>query len=467
MRALLLLFALLVPTAQSQKLPQALVRALAQNGIPSDNAAFLVTDLQTGATLLSHNASKPMNPASVMKLVTTAAALELLSPAYTWRTDLLTIGTPENGVLNTPLYIRASGDPKITFEDLERWLARVRGHGIYELAGGIVVDKSVFAPMPHDSASFDGSPLRPYNVTPDALLFNFKAVGFKLSPEPSTGRVRLTPEPHPEGLTVESKLTLVPGPCGDWRSKLRATFEDGERTATARFDGTYSTECGDKEWFVSVLGHEAFFEGSFRWMWKRLGGGAVGPVRYGAVPPEARILDSHRSPPLSAVVADVNKFSNNVMARHLLLTIDRERNGAPAQVERGARTVRDWLHEQGIRAPELVIENGSGLSRHERVSAATLVALLTLMHGKPTAHLFRESLPLAGVDGTLSGQFGRSRAQASAWLKTGGLNDVRTLAGYLRRSDGRMFAFVGMINHPRAAQAFGVLEDAVEWVYRQ
>jgi D-alanyl-D-alanine carboxypeptidase/D-alanyl-D-alanine-endopeptidase (penicillin-binding protein 4) len=247
------------------------------------------------------------------------------------------MGAPENGVLKTPLYIRASGDPRITFEDLEKLLARVRGHGIAELAGGIVIDKRVFTPMPNDIAAFDRSPLRPYNVTPDAMLFNFKAVGFKLAPDLGSESVRLTPEPYPEGLNVVSTIKLVNGACGDWKSKLRATFEDGERNATARFEGTYATECGDKEWFVSLLGHDAFFEGSFRWMWKKLGGGPIGAVRLGTAAADARVLDVHTSLPLPAAVSDVNKFSNNVMARHLLLAIDKEKNGAPAQAARAPR----------------------------------------------------------------------------------------------------------------------------------
>jgi D-alanyl-D-alanine carboxypeptidase/D-alanyl-D-alanine-endopeptidase (penicillin-binding protein 4) len=202
-------------------------------------------------------------------------------------------------------------------------------------------------------------------------------------------------------------------------------------------------------------------------MWRKLGGGPVATMRFGHVPNEAHVLDVHTSQPLTAAVSDVNKFSNNVMARHLLLTIDKEKNGPPANATRGARTVSAWLKSQGIPAPELVIENGSGLSREERVSAKTLEALMRLMHAKPTAQAFRESMPVAGVDGTLSSRFSRSNAQARAWLKTGGLHDVRTLAGYLQRQDGRMFAYVGMINHPRAPQAFGVLERAVEWVYSQ
>jgi serine-type D-Ala-D-Ala carboxypeptidase/endopeptidase (penicillin-binding protein 4) len=458
----------LIPAAQfchASPLPREIARALNDAGIPPANAAFLIVDLETGATQLSHNADKPMNPASVMKLVTTAAALELLTPQFVWRTEFLATSLPENGVLKTPLYLRASGDPKITWEDLEISFTRIRGLGIRTLAGGVIVDKRIFAPAGADTAAFDNSPLRPYNVQPDAMLFNFKSVGFKMLIV--DGALRITPEPFPDGLQLEQNVKLVGGPCGDWKTKLRAAFDDGERNAIARFAGTYSTECGEREWFVSLLNHEAFFEGSVRWLWKKVGGLSIGSIRAGDVPANASVIEAHVSLPLSAAVSDVNKFSNNVMARHLLLTLDAQKNGPPAQAARGAALIKSWLKTQAIAAPELVIENGSGLSRDERVSAQTLVALLRLMHSRPTAQLFRESLPVAGVDGTLSTRMRNSQASASAWLKTGGLNDVRSLAGYLRRSDGRQFAYVGMLNHPRAPQAFGVLERAVEWSYAQ
>jgi serine-type D-Ala-D-Ala carboxypeptidase/endopeptidase (penicillin-binding protein 4) len=177
------------------------------------------------------------------------------------------------------------------------------------------------------------------------------------------------------------------------------------------------------------------------------------------------VLDTHVSLPLTATVSDVNKFSNNVMARHLLLTIDRVQSGSPANAPRGAKSITAWLKKEGIDTSDLVLENGSGLSRDERVSANMLAQLLRKTLTKPHAADFIASLPIAGVDGTLSQRFANSEAKASASLKTGGLNDVRSLAGYLRRSDGRTLIYIGMLNHARAPQAFGVLERAVEWAF--
>ncbi len=467
-KLLLWLFALLSATnsfAQSA-LPHEIANALKAVGIPQSSASFLIVDAQSGTTLLSHQPDKPMNPASVMKLVTTAAALDLLTPQFTWRTEFLTTSNAENGVLTSPLYIRASGDPKITWEDLERVFVRLREKGISELRGGVVIDKSVFAAMPNDVAAFDRSPLRPYNVTPDAMLFNFKAAGFKVVPQLADNAVRISPEPFPEGVTLVSNVKLTHGACGDWKAKLSANFDDTPTQASVSFSGSYAASCGEREWFVSLLSHEAFFEGSVRWLWKRVGGAAwMGGIRVGAVPANAQVLDTHVSLPLTAAVNDVNKFSNNVMARHLLLGIDRAQNGSPAQASRGAKSVVTWLKKEGIDTRELVLENGSGLSRDERVSANLLAALLRKTLTKPHANDFIASLPIAGIDGTLSQRFANSEAKASASLKTGGLNDVRSLAGYLRRNDGRTLIYIGILNHARAPQAFGVLEKAVEWAF--
>jgi serine-type D-Ala-D-Ala carboxypeptidase/endopeptidase (penicillin-binding protein 4) len=218
---------------------------------------------------------------------------------------------------------------------------------------------------------------------------------------------------------------------------------------------------------VSLLDHDPFFEGALRWAWARAGGAPIGPIRFAAVDPSAKVIDAHESPPITAAVNDVGKFSNNVMAQHLLLTIDKEKNGAPANLARGSETVKRWMQSVVKDASGLVIENGSGLSRAERVSAQTLVALFRYMQSRPTFEAYLNSLPIAGVDGTLSYRFQNSSAQASAFLKTGGLNDVRSLAGYLRRSDGRFFYFVGIVNHPRANAGMVALERAVEWAYAQ
>jgi serine-type D-Ala-D-Ala carboxypeptidase/endopeptidase (penicillin-binding protein 4) len=469
MRKLLFVFLAFLPAAQiaaQNALPSEISGALKSAGIPPSSASFLVVDAQTGVTLLSHQADKSMNPASVMKLVTTAAALDLLTPQFTWRTEFLTTANAESGVLTSPLYIRASGDPKITWEDLERVFIRLREKGINELRGGVVIDKSVFAAMPNDVAAFDRSPLRPYNVTPDAMLFNFKAAGFKIVPQPQDNAVRITPEPFPEGTTLTANVKLTQGPCGDWKSKLNASFDDAPASARVTFSGSYAASCGEREWFVSLLSHDAFFEGSLRWMWKRVGGvGTIGAVKFGPIPAQAQLLDTHVSLPLTAAVSDVNKFSNNVMARHLLLTVDRTQNGVPAQTARGAKSITAWLKKEGVDTSDLVLENGSGLSRDERVSANLLAALLRKTLTKSHASDYIASLPIAGVDGTLSQRFSNSEAKASASLKTGGLNDVRALAGYLRRGDGRTLIYIGILNHPRAPQAFGVLERAVEWAF--
>ena len=465
---LLVLFALLFSTYSKAQvsLPTEIANALKSAGIPQSNASFLIVDAQSGATLLSHQADKPMNPASVMKLVTTAAALDLLTPQFTWRTEFLTTTSAENGVLTSPLYIKASGDPKITWEDLERVFIRLREKGIHELRGGVVIDKSAFAVMPNDVAAFDRSPLRPYNVTPDAMLFNFKAAGFKIAPQLTDNSVRISPEPFPEGVALVANVKLTQGTCGDWKTKLNASFDDTPTQARVSFSGSYAASCGEREWFVSLLSHEAFFEGSVRWLWKRVGGAAsMGSIRVGTIPASAQVLDAHVSLPLTAAVSDVNKFSNNVMARHLLLSVDRAQNSPPAQAPRGAKTIVAWLKKEGADPSDLVLENGSGLSRDERISANLLAALLRKTLTKPHANDFIASLPIAGVDGTLSQRFANSEAKASAWLKTGGLNDVRSLAGYLRRNDGRTLIYIGILNHPRAPQAFGVLEKAVEWAF--
>jgi D-alanyl-D-alanine carboxypeptidase/D-alanyl-D-alanine-endopeptidase (penicillin-binding protein 4) len=181
---------------------------------------------------LSHRANVPMNPASVMKLVTTYAALDLLGPAYTWNTPVFIEGSVRDGTLYGNVTIQGQGDPKLVLERLWLLLRRVQGLGIQTIAGDIVLDRSAFDVPPTDPASFDGEPLRPYNAAPDALLINFKSVVLTFAPEPGgklgTGATRPTTG---RGADAEPPCRWSGGDCGDYRGALKADFSDPNRIA--------------------------------------------------------------------------------------------------------------------------------------------------------------------------------------------------------------------------------------------
>jgi D-alanyl-D-alanine carboxypeptidase/D-alanyl-D-alanine-endopeptidase (penicillin-binding protein 4) len=454
-----LLLALLPGQARpDERLPAPVARALKAAGVPHAAVAVLVQDVDARMPRSSFNADKPMNPASVMKLVTTYAALDLLGPAYTWKTAAYATGSLRDGVLEGDLVLKGSGDPKLGFEQFWLLLRQLRAKGLREIRGELVLDRSHFAPDDHDPARFDNEPLRPYNVGPDALLLNYKAIRLTFVPEAAAKTVAVTAEPAPAQLDLVNLVKLTDAACGAaWYEGIRMDLAHTGAAARLILTGSFPAACGERSRHVAVLGHPQFVAGVFRQLWGELGGTLAGGWREGALPNDARLLARAESPPLAEVVREINKYSNNVMARQLYLTLGAEAAKRPARGEDAEAAVRDWLERKGLRMPELVIENGSGLSRSERISAESLGRLLLAAWAGPTMPEFVASLPLAGVDGTMRKRMNGNGVAGQAHVKTGYLDGARALAGYVIDRRGRRAIVVFLANHPnsgatRAAQ---------------
>jgi D-alanyl-D-alanine carboxypeptidase/D-alanyl-D-alanine-endopeptidase (penicillin-binding protein 4) len=446
--------------AAASPLPPAVASAFRAAQVPERAVGIVVRPVGAESAALALNAQTPMNPASTMKLVTTYAGLHILGPAYTWRTEVFAGGALRRDVLEGALHIRGGGDPKLVIENLWLLVNRVRGYGLRELRGDVVLDKSAFELSPLDGASFDANELRPYNAGPDALLVNFKAITFGFVPDFETRTARVVVTPLLAGMAVPPPVRLVDGPCGDWRGRLASDFAD---PLAPQFRGGYPASCGERVWPVSVLSHAADFEAVFRALWQAAGGTWVGRVREGAVPADARRIAVHESEALGEVIRDINKHSNNVMARQLLLTIAAETAGRPGNAARGAVAVRAGLAARGLDLPDLLMENGSGLSRTERISADSLARLLQHAFAGPWMPEFMSSLPIVGLDGTMKN---RNGAAGSAHIKTGLLSDVRAIAGYVLAASGKRYAVVVLVNHPNARDTQPALDALLEWVYR-
>lgn len=448
-------------------LPPEIAAALKRAGVPPNAVSIYVREVGRERPLIEHRAFQAMNPASTMKIVTTLVALDVLTPSYQWKTEFMSTASLQGDVLNGALVIRGSGDPKFTWEHLEAAVRQLRQQGIREIRGDLLLDRSRFATAQYDASAFDGQPLRPYNASPDALLFNFKSTGFKFSPQ-TNGEVNVSTDgPAPDGLAIDNKLRTVAGACGDWRWRIGANFEPGGATAKASFTGVYPSECGDRDWYVSLLDHTHLLAGSFARLWRDAGGVWTGNVRESVAPKNARVLYTHASAPLSSMVTDINKFSNNVMARQLLISFDAQLMDSPGRADRGGRAMREWAKLRGFDVPELVIENGSGLSRNERISTKGMAKFLEYGLTAPFAADFVKSLPIAATDGTLARRFTNGAANGNAFLKTGTLTGVKTLAGYLQLPNNRRFIFVGMMNHANAERAVDALDSTVDWVFAQ
>lgn len=465
--------ALLLYPALAQNLPPEVETALARAKVPREAVALLVVDAAGKAPArLSHRASATMNPASVMKLVTTYAALDLMGPAYQWRTPVYLDGAVKGGTLFGNLYIKGQGDPKLVAERLWLLLRRVQGLGIQKIAGDIVLDQSAFAPLGADPSNFDGEPLRPYNAAPEALLLNFKSVVMTFVPDLVANIASVHYEPPLEGVQMQASVPLANAPtgsngsnggCGDYRAALKADFSDPARI---RFAGNYPAGCLEKVWPMAYADPASYNARAVAGLWQHMGGELSGSVRVGTVPPLMLMLPPKfeiASPPLAEVIRDINKYSNNVMAQQVFLTLSLAEQ-VPATPAASREVVRRWWQTRISASEAPTLDNGSGLSRESRISAQALARLLQTAWASPLMPELMSSLPIAGVDGTLK----RSQAQSlgRAHLKTGSLRDVVAVAGYVHAASGKRYVLVALINHPNANAARPAIDALLDWAVR-
>ncbi len=442
-------------------LPAPMILALTHAGVPATSVALDVRTVD-GKRLAVHNADLPFKPASVMKLVTTAASLELLGPGHRWHTRLHADAEIISDTLSGDLYLEGGGDPRFAHEDLARLLRRLRSLGIREIRGDLVIDRTLFDVPAEDPAAFDAAPERAYNALPDALLLDAKALSVMLVPDLNSDYARISAEPP-----LRDFILRPPAQndqlCGLWREQLRPVLTSD----TLRFEGSFPTRCGERllTLHLHTLSTVQHVDAVFRQLWSELGGTLTGSTREGSVPAGARELLVWESLTMAEIIRDINKHSNNVMARQLLLSLAMHRGGAPATRGAGAARVLEWLTRSGIDARAVVIDNGSGLSRSERISAKVLSDVLQRQWRSALMPEFIASLPLVGIDGTMKRRLHESTVRGQAHIKTGTLADVSSVAGYLIAASGRQVIVTCMINHPKAGEARDAMDALLQWIY--
>jgi serine-type D-Ala-D-Ala carboxypeptidase/endopeptidase (penicillin-binding protein 4) len=447
---------LLALTPAWATVPDPVAKALRDARVPQGAVSIMVQEVGARRATLAHETRAARNPASVMKLVTTYAALELLGPAYRWKTEAYVDGAD--------LVLKGFGDPKLNHQSFWLLLRNLRGRGLQDIRGDLVLDRSHFAPAQYEP--IDDQVFRPYNVIPDALLVNFKTVRFVFWPQ--DGKVRMFYEPQLPGMEVLNGLQLTDGACPEgraFRERIDALFYS--RPPRAAFTGYYPVSCDERELHVALHEPEQYVAAMVRVLWAEMGGAWSGKVRDGQPSPTAKLLYTHESEPLSTIVRDINKFSNNVMARQLYLTLAAELAGPPAHGPDAARAIAQWLTFKGIAAPELVLDNGSGLSRQERASAATLMALLQAAWASAVMPEFLSSLPVVAGDGTMRRRLHGEGVSGNAHIKTGLLADARAMAGYVLDRTGRRYAVVMIANHPNAPYADAAFDAVLQWTRAQ
>lgn len=444
-------------------LPAPVALALARAHVPPSAISVLVERVGSKQPVLEWNANQAMAPASTMKLVTTYSGLSLLGPDYRWKTAAYALGPVDNGILHGNLYIVGTGDPKLVPEELIDLVQKIHAAGITGIDGQLVLDKHNFDPSTRNAGPFDDETQAPYNVGPDPLLYAFKSLSFTVSAHGRAVDIDVTPPLYK--LRIVNDLHVTGGRCvGEAVTPVITEEPDGG--AQAVFSGRFPIACGAQETNLAALDHSTFFADGFLALWRQTGGTFQGSVSEGATPADAHEVAVHESPVLADIVRDINKFSNNVMARNLFLTIGEVKGRAPATLAGSAQQVEKFLHSEGLAMPDLVLENGSGLSRDERISATSMAALLQTANASPVAQAYIESLPIVGVDGTMRNRLVNMAIDGNAHIKTGTLRDVRSIAGYVGAENGDGYIVVSFINDPHAEAARAAHDALLQWVYQ-
>ncbi len=453
--------------AEDPTLPALVRNVLDLRQVPDDSLSIYVSDVESGETVLLWNADVSRNPASTMKLVTSLAALDILGPSYRWQTDVYALGDIDDGRLDGDLLLKGYGDPFLVTERVWQLLRALNQAGVREIAGDLLIDDSHFDVGPHDPASFDRQPLRAYNVAPNALLMNFKVVRYWFEPDPDTNGVRVMLDPPLDNLRVENRLSLADRSCRGYQRGI--SIIPNENYDTMFLEGHFPSRCRRYAMDRTALDHNAFAYGLVAALWRESGGVFEGSWRPALAPEDAEPIVSFPSLTLNEIITRVNKHSNNVMARQLLYTLAAETYGAPGTEVGGREVIRNWLADNIPEIESLELDNGAGLSREARMNARDFGAILEYAWRQPYMPEFAASMALSGHDGTLRDRFDDFGLEGQAHLKTGSLDHVSSIAGYMQSRSGRRFAVAVLHNHEDIHRGPGeeVQTALLRWLYDQ
>jgi D-alanyl-D-alanine carboxypeptidase/D-alanyl-D-alanine-endopeptidase (penicillin-binding protein 4) len=449
-------------TSFAGSLPTSVKQALEDENVSLESISIYAKKIDDTQPILAINAEVSRNPASVMKLLTSYAALDLLGPTYRWKTQFLAKKPPNQNKLNGGLWVKGSGDPSLNDAALYEVASEIQQkYGLDEICCDLNLDTSIFALQPFDAAAFDGKPYRAYNAPAEAVMVNQQALRLQLTV--SNDKVAVIAYPAWKSLVIQADIKPVTIECNDWKSDLQI-----QRTGEMlKIRGHFPVSCGSKYLDVNWQSGTEYFAHVLHSAWERVGVRESLKTQLAATPESAVVLTEHVSPTLAEVLREMNKTSNNVIARSMFLSLSRAGDETQvATVAKSEQVLRSWLQKKGWSFSELLLENGAGLSRIERINAVHLGLLLEDAFHSSVMPELMASLPIYGLDGSLTkrketGLFGR------AHLKTGSLENVRAIAGYVIDAKGRYWSVVFMANGNKAGDTQKAQDALLTWIYQQ
>ena len=453
------------------KLPNAVQQVLKKHKLPASSLSLYIKEVNAQQPLVVLNSDIPRNPASTIKVITTYSGLELLGPTYTWQTRFYLDGKLDDGTLDGNLIMQGGGDPFLVREVFWHMLFTLQAKGLKHIKGDLLVDAGGFEEELGTTGDFDKESYRAYNAFPDAALVNFSAHQFNFIPQKN--KIHIYADPPAATVKINNNVKSITGKCKGKHHHIKQDIVRYSNHTSVTFSGDYPHSCGSHQLLRSVISNEQYVYGVFKSLWESMGGTITGTVSKTTVNRNKPYYVAS-SKPLSEIIVYINKYSNNVMARQLLLTLAKEKQISLNKRGRASKAVgrfaiSEWLHSIGIFAPDLVMDNGSGLSRNARVSAATMGKMLEHAYNSPYQPEFMASLPMVGVDGTVRKRLNKIIPAGKIRIKTGLLNDVRAMAGYVQTVRNKHFVVVSLQNYPGVQNGIGtqVQDEVLKWLYQQ
>lgn len=427
-------------------------RAADFGSIPSEEIAVYVQDINSGKVLESHRADASVNPASTMKLVTAFTALKVLGQDYRWKTELKTDGEIIGYTLNGDIYWVGSGNPSFDQDELIALQQQLRDKGIRKITGKLVLDRSLWGSV-KNPPEFAADAGQTFMTAPDPNMLAYKVVWFK--PElGADGKLEIAANPPLPDIQTDNKAVLndKDASCKSLKNHLNVIYKGG----VLHFTGKLPSSCIGEEMFANLFSAQEFAQKSFINQWRKAGGEISDGFKIQAAPQQAQTVAQTAAKPLDAMLNEMNKHSNNLIARSVFLKLGHDKSAETAALE-AANIVRRELAESGVNVQPLVLENGAGLSRNERVSVKMMADMLGKAYFSPFKQAFIDSLPIAGTDGTLKHRL--AQAGSNLRLKTGTLNNVRALAGYWLGDKPKIVVVI--INSPKSGEYLKDLDKLI------
>ena len=443
-------------------LPQGIEEIISKSTIPKDDISIYIKEVGNSTNVIaSLYENRRRTPASVIKVLSTYAAILKLGFNYRFPTQFYSNGSIKNGILHGDLIIKGFGDPTLSVKNLEEMVNNIYLHGIRKIEGNIVIDRSFFNIGSKDSSKFDENPYSPYNAMPDAMMFNERVSTICVTPNKNSVIKKTVDESY----TLINKIKPVNKPCRGRYSWPGIKIDKSKVMPLVMLQGKISKQCGPRNICKVITKPYKSFYYALKEKLKIKGISIDGKLQLAKVPMSAHILFTHYSQSLEKIISKTAKQSNNLYARHLLLFLGAKQYGAPATLEKGRKAIEAILKNEGISGFENVkIDNGCGLSRTAKITAK----LLSDIFDNAYAHYgqrWMDTLSIAGVDGTIKKRFRGTIVKNRAWMKTGTLKRVKNISGYVKSKEGKLYTVVILVNTKQGNWRASALEnEIIKWL---